>query len=183
MKKIIIALFCLVSALHVNAQDDGSKRGVRLLHNKGMQMAGVRAGVGTKNKIGYGVDWSLCLNPNLAVTVEIDQEKATFGETEFSCDFLFGGGIDWAFVHPTNWLFLNWTLGANVGHDTWSADVPKNGELSTMCYGANTGLQIDIYPNNWLNLSLKAQQYMLFSSVENYAKPMFSLGIKYVWNN
>lgn len=182
MKKIILALFCMLSAV-LNAQDDGFKSSSCLLHNKGMQSAGARVGIGTKNKIGYGLDWSLCLNSNLAVAIEIDQEKAVFGHSDFSNDFLFGGGIDWAFVHPTNWMFLNWTLGANIGHDTWSANVPKNGTVKTLCYGANTGFQMDFYPTNKLNLSLKAQQYLLFSHAENYTKPMFTFGIKYVWNN
>lgn len=154
---------------------------ISLLHTKGQQAVGLRYGKGTKNKFDLGAEYELCFNQRSALLCQADFEKASFGNSDFTNQFLIGAGLEIMCFHPVKWMFIDIDLMGNVGYDKWECealDAKKSGVIG----GANIGTAIEFYPIEKISIVLGGQQYLLFGNGTNYLKPNFYVGIRYVWN-
>lgn len=177
MKYLITLMIALFSLSSVYAEHEK----ISILHTKGQQAVGARFGKGTKNKFDVGLEYELCFNQRTALLCQIDMERATFGNSDFSNQFLFGGGVEIMCFHPATWMFIDIDLMGNVGYDKWTCEA-LDAEKSGIVGGANVGTTFEFYPTQKLAIVLGAQQYLLFGNGDSYLKPNFSLGLRYVWN-
>ncbi|MCQ2208712.1 MAG: hypothetical protein MJZ34_00300 [Paludibacteraceae bacterium] len=172
--KTIVVFFFLFS---VNAySQDVEKFGLR--HVKGSNQIGLRVGKGTKNKIAYGITYDHYFNTKTALAVEIDQERAVFGKTDFYNLALLGIGVDFAAWRPINWLYIHVSGAGCVGADRWSSNVIDL-EKTIIVYGINVGGNAEFFCNNFISLAVKAQQYFLTGEGYTYFKPNFSLSLRF----
>ena len=176
MKYIIAILFSLFAITYVLAEHEESS----LLHTKGHQSLGARYGKGTKNRFDIGLEYQRCFSPRTGLLCQLDMEKASFGNSEFTNQFLLGAGLEIMCFHPTSWMFIDLNLIGNVGYDSWSCEI-LDAKKSGIVGGANIGGAIELYPTNKVSVIIGGQQYLLFGNGTNYLKPNFYLGIRYVW--
>lgn len=177
MRYVITILISLFAITNVFAEHEK----VSLLHTKGQQAIGARFGKGTKNKFDVGLEYERCFNQRAGLLCQLDMERATFGNSEFSNQFLFGAGIEIMCFHPKPWMFIDLNLMGNVGYDQWTCE-ELEAEKSGIVGGANIGAALEMYPAKKVAIVLGGQQFLLFGNDTNYLKPNFSLGVRYVWN-
>ncbi len=154
---------------------------ISLLHTQGQKAVGIRYGKGTKNKFDLGLEYERCFNPRLALLCQLDMERATFGNSEFSNQFLLGTGVEFVCFHPTTWLFIDLNLMGNLGYDKWTCDA-LDAEKAGIVGGANIGGYLELYPTKRIAIVLGGQEFLLFGNDTNYLKPNFYVGVRYVWN-
>lgn len=177
MRKVISILIALFSLTFVYAEHEK----ISLLHTKGQQSVGARFGKGTKNKFDVGLEYQRCFNQRTSLLCQLDMERATFGYSDFSNIFLFGAGLDIMCFHPKTWMFIDLDIMGNVGYDKWTCELLE-AEKSGIVGGANVGGLIEFYPTTKFSIVLGGQEYLLFGNDNNYLKPNFYLGFRYVWN-
>jgi hypothetical protein len=173
MKIRILAITLMLAAVTAT-----SAKRPTLIHVKGMQSVGIRGGIGTKNKYDVGLTYNYSFDQKYTLISELDHEEATFGYSDFTNVFLYSVGADYAVWQPTNWCYLNLGLGACVGYDKWHADIVDDTQEGWV-YGAQAGMNVEVFPWPFLSFDLKAQQYLLFGNKDQYLKPNFSIGIRY----
>lgn len=171
---ILIALFAVTNAF-------GEHEKVSLLHTKGQQAIGARYGKGTKNKFDVGLEYERCFSQRGGLLCQLDMERAEFGNSDFSNQFLLGVGVEIMCFHPTTWMFIDLNLMGNVGYDKWTCEILE-AEKSGIVGGANVGAALEMYPAKKLAVVLGGQQYLLFGNDTNYLKPNFHIGLRFVWN-
>ena len=170
IKKIIISIIMLLSSMISSAQ---------LIHTQGQMGVGVRGGIGI-NGYNIGMIYNYQFNNTVALLVEVDREKAKFEYSKFTNSILFGSGVNLKIWNPTLWLFIHGSAAGNIGYDLWDCTV-LDWKHENIVYGANGGIDLEAYPWHFLSFVLKARQWVLFGDGDSYAKPDFSLGIKYNW--
>lgn len=170
MKRIVIALMFIISSVATSAQ---------LVHTKGQMGAGLRGGIGY-NGYNLGAMYNYQFNNDVAMLIELDREKAEFDYSHFTNTVLLGAGANLKLWNPALWLFMHGSVSGNVGYDIWDCKVVE-WTHENIVYGANIGLDFEAYPWHFLSVVLKARQWVLFGEGDSYAKPDFSLGVKYNW--
>ena len=151
-----------------------------LTHIKGNQAAGVRYGVGTKNKYDVGITYSYCFGNQYTFTSEVDHEEAVFGYSDFTNSILVSPCLEFESWQPAKWLYLEGGGGPAVGYDKWSCNLPGvNDSEEGIVYGAQIGIGLEFYPTSSVSILLKGQQYLLFGNDDQYLKPNFSIGLRY----
>ena len=175
-------LFCLSVALMFGiscmAEPINQYEAVTLSHVTGCQSVGARVGHGTKNKIDFGLTYAYCFNTRMSLLVELDHETAQFGNTKFTNYILVSPGIEHNLLNPAKCFYWHWGIGPAVGYDRWYSDY-VNEEKRCFCYGAQLGTGVEFIPKNKISFVLKAQQYVLFGSGDNYLKPNFSFAVRF----
>lgn len=155
-----------------------------LSHVKGCQSIGLRAGHGTKNLYDFGMTYTFCFNNKMSLLVEIDHEKwkdtyeFELSRLEFTNVILVSPGIEHNLLNPCKWFYWHWGIGPAFGYDKWYS-VTYDLDKSCFVYGAQAGTGVEFIPTTRWSIVLKAQQYALFSSAENYLKPNFSLAVRF----
>ena len=170
MRKFIVSVVLLFFSISASAQ---------LIHTKGQMGAGFRGGVGF-NGYNLGLMYNYHFNNNVALLVELDREKAEFQFSDFTNTILLGTGANIKVWNPTLWLFMHGSVAGNIGYDKWDCNV-LDWKHENIVYGANAGFDLEAYPWHFLSVVLKARQWVLFGGGDSYAKPDFSLGVKYNW--
>lgn len=177
MRYIITFLISLFATASLFAEHEK----VSLLHTGGHQSMGVRYGKGTKNKFDIGMEYQRCFSQRTGLICQLDMERAVFGNSEFSNQFLLGAGLEVMCFHPQTWMFVDIDLMGNVGYDKWTCEALE-AEKSGIVGGTNIGGKMEIYPGKRVCIVLGGQQYLLFGNGTNYLKPNFYIGLRYVWN-
>lgn len=177
MRYVITILVSIITMMEVMAEHDNAT----LLHIKGQQSAGARFGKGTKNKFDIGLEYERCFTNKIGLICQLDMEKATFGNSEFSNQFLMGTGIELVCFHPAIWMFIDLNLMGNVGYDKWTCE-ELEAEKSGIVGGSNIGASMEIHPTQKFAIVAGAQEYLLFGNDTHYLKPNFYLGVRYVWD-
>jgi len=147
-------------------------------HARGFNQIGLRAGIGTENKIAYGLSYNYHFNTNTSLSVELDREEAVFGYTDFTNQILIAPGVDYAFWQPSNFLYFHAGISACVGMDSWKSQLVSE-STDILIYGVNVGLNSEVYIGSYLSAVIKAQQYFLTGDGYSYLKPNFSLSLRY----
>lgn len=171
---ILISLFAMTNVLAEHEE-------ISLLHIKGQQAAGMRFGKGTKNKFDLGLEYQRCFSSKTGLICQLDMERAEFGNSEFSNQFLLGAGLEVVCFHPKTWMFIDLDIMGNVGYDKWTCEALE-AEKAGIIGGANIGGVLEMYPAQKIAIILGGQQYLLFGNSTNYLKPNFFVGLRYVWN-
>lgn len=170
MKRIYIVMMLFITSLSASAQ---------LQHTKGQMGAGFRGGIGY-NGYDLGLMYNYHFNNDVALLVELDREKAEFDYSDFTNTILLGTGVNVLLWNPTLWLYMHGSATANIGYDEWDCKV-VDWTHENIVYGASAGIDFEAYPWHFLSVVLKARQWILFDDGSSYAKPDFSLGVKYNW--
>ena len=178
MYKLLCLSVTLMFCISGMAEPINQYEAVTLSHVKGCQSVGIRAGHGTKNIIDFGLTYAYCFNTRMSLLVELDHERASFGHTDFKNVILVSPGFEHNLINSTKWFYWHWGLGAAVGYYKWYASW-GNGRKECPCFGAQVGTGVEFIPWTKVSFVLKAQQYVLFSSAENYLKPNFSLAARF----
>ena len=183
-KKLVIYLALLGMSLSCFGEEINSFELGHLSHVKGCQSIGLRAGHGTKNLYDFGMTYTYCFNNKMSLLVEIDHEKwkDTYefeqSRLEFTNVILVSPGIEHNLLNPCKWFYWHWGIGPAFGYDKWYS-VTYDLDKSCFVYGAQAGTGVEFIPTTRWSIVLKAQQYALFSSAENYLKPNFSLAVRF----
>ncbi|MCQ2230669.1 MAG: hypothetical protein MJZ30_02290 [Paludibacteraceae bacterium] len=154
---------------------------VSLSHVKGCQSVGIRGGKGTKSVYDVGLTYAYCFNSKISLLFELDHERwicRPKEKTEMSNVVLLSAGVEHNILNPTKWFYWQWGLGAVVGYDKWITKRLDHLVDKDFCYGAQVGTGVEFVPWTRVSFLLKAQQYALFSKVENYLKPNFSAAVR-----
>lgn len=170
MKRIaFLILFTLVASI-TSAQ---------LVHSKGQMGLGVRGG-GAYHGWNIGVMYDYHFNNEVALLVEVDREKADFEYSHFTNTILLGVGANFKVWNPTTWLYMHGSVAGNVGYDIWDCKI-IDWKHEHVVYGANAGIDFEFIPWNHVSFVVKGRQFLLFGDGDSYAKPDYSLGVKFNW--
>lgn len=153
----------------------------QLVHTKGQMGVGARYGIGYKGW-DLGLLYKYQITDKLGLIAELDREDAEFDYSDCEA-LLLGVGCDYMLWNPTLWLFFHASACGNIGHDGWDCNV-INWKHDAMVYGGSVGVDAEMFPIKKLtNLSfiIKVRQWILASDGDVYAKPDYSLGVKWNW--
>lgn len=170
MKRIVLALLLALV---------GSVASAQLIHSKGQMGLGVRGG-GAYNGWNVGMMYDYHFNNDVALLVELDQERAEFEFSHFTNTILLGVGASFKVWNPKTWLYMHLSASGNVGYDIWDCKV-MDWTHENVVFGVSGGLDFEIIPFNHVSFVVKARQWLLFGDGDSYAKPDYSLGVKFNW--
>lgn len=184
MKKMFLCLSMLWASLFCFGEEINKHELISLSHVKGFQSVGIRGGHGTKNLFDVGATYTYCFNNRLALLVEVDHERwrskqwKNHVNTDFVNVIMLSPGVEHIIINPIPWFYWHWGIGAAIGYDKWSSPSLDIKEAA-FCYGAQVGTGVEFMIGSRWSIVVKGQQYILFSKVQNYLKPNFSVAARF----
>lgn len=178
IRRILLCLSFGMASLFCLGEEINKHELITLSHVKGYQSVGLRGGHGTKNRFDIGMTYAYCFNEKMSFLVELDHERALFGNSDFTNLFLVSPGIEHNLMNPVRWFYWHWGMGAAVGIDRWDNRIIHQ-RVQGWVFGAQVGTGVEFIPWNKFSFVLKGQQYVLFGNDDSYFKPNISLALRY----
>ncbi len=184
LRKMFLCLSFGMASLFCFGEEINKHELISLSHVKGYQSVGVRYGHGTKDMFDVGATYTYCFNNKISLLVEVDhaqwmsKDPYLKGNTKHKNVIMLSPGIEHIILNPVKWFYWHWGMGAVVGYDKWTVEKIQE-EYTGFCYGAQVGSGVEFMTPKYLSVVLKGQQYVLFSKINNYLKPNFSVALRF----